>query len=740
METLDVVRIVLGTLIIVVAFALAARRILFLQGMIRAGQPAVGRTGHVGRRAEIEGTQVLGQRKLLQWVIPGTAHVFAFWGFLVLGITVVEALGEVYIENFWFPVIGTWPIVLFLEDLFVVLVFIGIVIFAIIRLTSSPGREGRSSRFFGSHTGAAWIVLLMIFNVLWTLELYRGAKLALYGQLPGAFLSNAVAGLMEPLGVSTLEVLEFLGVILHISVILGFLLIVLYSKHLHIALAPINIAFSRLPNGLGPLLPMYSGGKPIDFEDPADDATFGVGRTEDFTWKDTLDFATCTECGRCQSQCPAWATGKPLSPKLMIMDLREASFAKAPYVMAAQKAHEGANPPVGEVDEDVLGAMPAAVKQAVERPLVGSREGLAHRETDGYDASGHKEQTGPVIDEDALWSCTTCGACVYQCPVDIEHIDHFIDMRRYQVMIDTSFPAELNGMFKNVETKGNPWGMNASQRNAWIEEVDFEVRVFGMDGEDTIPDDVEYLFWVGCAGAFEDRAKRTTKAVAELLTLAGVSFMVLGEGETCNGDPARRAGNEFLFQMQAMQNVEVLNEIKARKIVVTCPHCLNTLGREYPQVGGNYEVVHYSSLLATLVKEGRLTPVTSPQEGMTEKVTYHDPCYLGRHNNVYVPPRELIESVPGVQLVEMERHGPTSFCCGAGGARMWMEEKIGTRVNANRAEEAVATGAAKVAVACPFCSVMLNDAVTSFQQQGKAEGFEVVDLASLLLAASKAKS
>ena len=740
METLDVVRIVLGTAIIVVAAIFAARRILFLQGMIRSGQPAVGRTSHVGKRAELEGTQVLGQKKLLQWAIPGVAHVFAFWGFLVLGITVVEALGEVYIENFWFPIIGTWPIVLFLEDLFVILVFIGIVTFAIIRLIDNPAKDGRKSRFFGSHTGAAWIVLLMIFNVLWTLELYRGAKLALYGQLPGAFFSNWIASLMEPLGVSTLEVLEFFGVILHIAVILGFLLIVLYSKHLHIGLAPINVAFSRLPNGLGPLLPMYSGGKPIDFEDPADDATFGVGRIEDFTWKDTLDFATCTECGRCQSQCPAWATGKPLSPKLMIMNLREASFAKAPYVMAAQKANDGANPPIGEVDEAVLEKMPQSVKDAVERPLVGPRDDVAHKDTDGYDASGHRDQSGAVIDEDALWSCTTCGACVYQCPVDIEHIDHFIDMRRYQVMIDTSFPAELNGMFKNVETKGNPWGMNASQRNAWIEEVDFDVRVFGMDGEEQIPDDVEYLFWVGCAGAFEDRAKATTKAVAELLTIAGVNYMVLGEGETCNGDPARRAGNEFLFQMQAMQNVEVLNEIKAKKIVVTCPHCLNTLGREYPQVGGNYEVVHHSQLLATLVQEGRLTPVTPPESGVKEKVTYHDPCYLGRHNNVYVPPRDLIQRVPGVELVEMERHGPTSFCCGAGGARMWMEEKLGTKVNVNRADEAIATGASKVAVACPFCSVMLNDAVTARQQEGQAEGFGVVDLATLMLDSVKAKA
>jgi len=292
-------------------------------------------------------------------------------------------------------------------------------------------------------------------------------------------------------------------------------------------------------------------------------------------------------------------------------------------------------------------------------------------------------------------------------------------------------------MFKNVENKGNPWGMNAADRNAWIAEVDFDVRVFGADGEDVIPDDVDYLFWVGCAGAFEDRAKRTTKAVAELLHIAGVEFMVLGEGETCTGDPARRAGNEFLFQMQAMQNVEVLNEIKATKIVVTCPHCLNTLKREYPQLGGKYEVVHHTQLLNDLVKAGRLTPVSSPSAGAGgQTVTYHDPCYLGRHNDVYLPPRDLIEAT-GATKVEMGRTADKSFCCGAGGARMWMEEKIGTQVNKNRGDEAIATGASTIAVACPFCSVMLNDAVTSRQSEGVAEGVEVVDVATLLLAASK---
>ena len=572
----------------------------------------------------------------------------------------------------------------------------------------------------------------MIFNVVWTLFLYRGAQIntGVFPFKSGAFASEWTASLLAPLGESANEWLETIGIWLQIGVVLVFLLIVLHSKHLHIGAAPINVYTSRRPNALGPLLPIMYKGEPVNFEDPPDDATFGKGHIGDFTWKNYVDFMACTECGRCQSQCPAWNTGKPLSPKLLMMNLRDTMFTQAPYLLAANGEHPG----LGELHEQALAAVSAEVRAEVERPFIGPRAGSEHSADDGYTFDGHRT-TGadlPIIDEDVLWSCTMCGACVNQCPVDIEHIDHIADMRRNQVMIATEFPSELNGLFKNIESKGNPWGMNAGDRNNWISEVDFEVRVFGANGEESIPEDVDYLFWVGCAGAFEDRAKRTTKAVAELFNIAGVNFMVLGDGETCTGDPARRAGNEFLFQMQGMQNVEMLNEIKATKIVVTCPHCLNTLNREYPQLGGNYEVVHHTQLLNDLVKAGRLTPVKS----VSEKVTYHDPCYLGRHNNVYVPPRDLIEAT-GADKVEMERRGEKSFCCGAGGARMWMEEKLGTQVNKNRGDEAIATGASKIAVACPFCSVMLNDAVTSRQQEGIGEGIEVVDVATLLLAAAK---
>jgi Fe-S oxidoreductase len=477
-------------------------------------------------------------------------------------------------------------------------------------------------------------------------------------------------------------------------VIMAFLVIVVYSKHLHIALAAFNVAFKRRPDGLGPLLPMTSGEHLIDFEDPGDDDVFGRGKVEDFTWKGLLDFATCTECGRCQSQCPAWNTDKPLSPKLLVMGLRDHAFAKAPYVLAAEAAREG-------LPEDVLAE--------AARPLVGTAE-----------------EHG-VIDPDVLWSCTSCGACVQQCPVDIEHVDHIMDMRRYQVLVESEFPAELGGLFKNLEGKGNPWGMNAATRNAWIAEVDFPVRVV----EEAIPEDVEWLFWVGCAGAFDDRAKRTVKAVAELLHIAGVPFVVLGDGETCTGDPARRSGNEFLFQMLAQANVEVLNTIGAKKIVTTCPHCLNTLGREYPQLGGHYEVVHHTQLLNRLVRDGQLTPVSR----VDERVTYHDPCYLGRHNKVYEPPRDLLGALPGLQLAEVPRNRERSFCCGAGGARMWMEERIGTRVNEARTAELLATGAQAVATACPFCRVMISDGVTKAQQDGEAEGVAVSDVAQLLLRA-----
>ncbi len=657
------------------------------------------------------------------------------WGFFILASVYLEAYGLLFVHDFHIPFIGRWDALGFLQDFFAVAVLLGIATFAVIRIAREPKKHGRDSRFYGSHTGGAWLILFMIFNVIWTYALVRGAAVNTetlpYGN--GAFFSQLMGWILHPLGTTANAWIETIALLLHIGVMLVFLLIVLHSKHLHIGLAPINVTFKRLPNGLGPLLPVESKGVPVDFEDPAEDAVLGRGKIEDFTWKGYLDFTTCTECGRCQSQCPAWNTGKPLSPKLVIMNLRDHLFAKAPYILGDKETPgdesvgkelesaeggfiETKHDEEHHVPESGFERVPADSPQQATRPLVGTLE------------------QGGVIDPDVLWSCTTCGACVEQCPVDIEHIDHIVDMRRYQVMMESEFPSELGVLFKNLENKGNPWGQNSKDRTNWIDEVDFDVPVFGKDVDSF--EGYEYLFWVGCAGAYEDRAKKTTKAVAELLAIAGVKYLVLGEGETCNGDSARRSGNEFLFQQLAAQNVETLNDLFEgvervdRKVVVTCPHCFNTLGREYPQLGGNYTVLHHTQLLNRLIRDKKLVPV-SPVDGGAD-ITYHDPCYLGRHNKVYDAPRELI-GASGAKLTEMPRHADRGLCCGAGGARMWMEEHIGKRVNHERVEEALDTGASKIATGCPFCRVMMTDGVDDVAAANDIPKAEVLDVAQLLL-------
>jgi Fe-S oxidoreductase len=702
------VRLIIGLLITLVVLGIAARRARWLQTLISSGQPANDRLTDLGARLRAQVVEVFGQRKLLKWSVPGMAHFFTFWGFVILGSVYLEAYGTLFDHDFHIPLIGRWAVVGFAQDFIAVAVLLSLGAFAIIRIRQAPARRERASRFYGSHTGPAWLILFMIFNVVWTMFLFRGASAAV-GNFPydsGAFVSLGVGELLEPLGHTPNEVIESVGLLLHIGVMLSFLIIVLYSKHLHIFIAPINVSAKRLPDGLGPLLPMESHGKPIDFEDPGEDDVFGRGKIEDFTWKGMLDFATCTECGRCQSQCPAWNTGKPLSPKLVIMNLRDHLFEQAPYIIGGKDRPEDA---------------PSS--------LVGPTD------------------AGGVIDPDVLWSCTTCGACVDQCPVDIEHIDHIVDMRRYQVMIESEFPSELGTLFRNLENKGNPWGQNNSERMDWAKDLPFEVPVF--EGE--LEADVEYLYWIGCAGAFDDQAKKTVRATAELLHIAGVKYVVLGKEETCTGDPARRAGNEFLFQMMAQQTAEMLNAVfdgrepVRRKIVTTCPHCMNTLGREYPQLegmipsfggtNGHYEVLHHTQLLNRLVREKKLTPV-KPADNGSAPVTYHDPCYLGRHNKVYEPPRELVGAA-GATLTEMPRHADRSLCCGAGGARMWMEEHIGKRINLERVDEAISTGAGEIVTGCPFCRVMITDGVTQRQSEDQGVGVSVRDVSQMLLESVK---
>jgi Fe-S oxidoreductase len=698
-EVVVVARIVVGLVLTVVALGVAAGRVRWLGRLAFSGQPAPDRVAgvrrHPGQVGEYQTVQVVGQRKLLKWSVPGAAHAATFWGFIVLLLTIIEAYGALFDRDFAIPVIGHWAFIGFIEDLFAVGVLAGIITFTVIRVRNNPHREGRRSRFFGSHTRAAWLVLGMISLVIITLLVYRGAQVNT-GYFPyahGAFASQEVGHWLAPLGAGVNSVLEAVFILAQIGVIMAFAVVVVYSKHLHIALAPVNVMFSRKPNGLGPLEPMRSNGAVLDFEeaDPEVDV-FGLGKIEDFTWKGLLDMGTCTECGRCQSQCPAWATGKPLSPKMVILDLRDHAFAKADWLLADEAARDG---------------LPEAVRAEAARPLVGT-------------AAEHG-----VIDPDVLWSCTNCGACVEECPVDIEHIDHIDGMRRHQMLIESAFPVEAAGMLRNLENQGDPWGMGAAHRGDWISELDFEVPV----ADSRLGPEVEYLFWVGCAGALEDRAKRTTKAIATLLHQAGVNFAVLGPGETCTGDPARRMGNEFVFSMLAAQNIETLNEVAPKTIVASCPHCFNSIAREYPQLGGTYDVIHHTQLLARLLDQGKITP-TIPVE---EKMTYHDPCFLGRHNKVFTPPREILEAVPGVQAEEMHRCQNRGFCCGAGGARMWMEERIGTRINTNRIDEALALDPDTITTACPYCLVMLGDAVNARKADGHAKDtLQVIDVAQLL--------
>ena len=474
---------------------------------------------------------------------------------------------------------------------------------------------------------------------------------------------------------------------------------------------------------LGRMKPLTSDGKAItldDIDDLDEDSKLGVGRDRGLLLE---GHPRLHDLHRVRSL-PVAVPG---------LEHREAALAQAPHHRAARpRVREGAVPP-GRRGRG-QGRAARGQRHADQGGRAPARRG--DRRLEEGEWFYNPENGAAVIDPEVLWNCTSCGACVQQCPVDIEHVDHIMDMRRHQVLVESNFPAELNGLFKGLENKGNPWNMSPNARMDWAKGLDFEVKVVGETVESL--DEVDWLFWVGCAGAYEDRAKKTTRAVAELLDLAGVSFGVLGNGETCTGDPARRAGNEFVFQGLAQQNVEVFKEYQVKKVVSTCAHCFNTLKNEYRSSASSSRSCTTPKLLNRLVREGKLTPVKDGAGAHQRKITYHDPCYIGRHNGVYTPPRELLQILPGAEVVEMERNSERSFCCGAGGARMWMEENLGGRINVNRTVEAVGTGADQIAVGCPFCRVMLSDGLTAQQAKGEArEEVEVLDVAQMLLASVK---
>jgi Fe-S oxidoreductase len=612
---------------------------------VRAARP-LDRTDDLPRRVRNEATIVLGQRKLFQRLVPGVMHALIFWGFLVLLPTILMAGIGATGRHHALPWLGRQGWFMALVDVFILSVLAGIVIAVWIRKVARP------RRFDGSHLGEADFILGLIGLVVLTLVGWHASQIATgLNEWPAhdSFLSNWVSG-----AIPRPHAAERVFVWAHVCVILSFLVYLPYSKHLHIATAAVNVFFARTRRR-GRL-------EPLRFDVPEDEMRFGAGTIKDLTWKEMVDAFSCTECGRCQDVCPAYATGKLLSPKLLIMGVRDQVFAEGPNLLAG-----------GELTQIA----------------------------------------GNGVPEEMIWDCVTCGACVHECPVSIEHVDHIVDLRRDLVMMQSSFPQEAETMLRDVERVGNPWGKPQGDRASWAEGLGVRVVQEGEPAPDI-------LYWVGCAAAFDERARVAAESTVKLLQKAGVDFAILGERESCTGDPARRMGNEYVFQAYAEQNVATLNDAHVTKIVASCPHCLNSLGNEYPDFGGRYEVMHHTELLAQLLREGKLEPAKSEA-----KITYHDSCYLARHNDVLAEPRELVAAVG--EPVEMTNHGKRTFCCGAGGAHMWMEER-GSPINEERVRQAAETGAETLAVACPFCTVMLDDGVRASGKQ-----LRVVDVSTLLV-------
>lgn len=660
METKNIVFI----LVSIVAFGFLAFNLKRLISYLYVGQKD-DRFDHVGDRIKNVLKVAIGQSKILRDPVAGLVHVLIFWGFLLFLFAVIEAIIQGFYSPFTLEFLGPlFSLITFTQDIFGLLVMLAVIYALYRRYFMNIKRLDHGKESLIDATVVLVLILMVVVSMFGqnissiaanNFELHNWEVRPISAALSNIFYSD---GSNAPMWY---EIFWWM----HILVIFGFMNFLPYSKHLHVFTSIPNVYFEKLGSKKFEL-------KPIDLEDENAEQ-FGAADIEHLTWKQMLDGYTCTECGRCSDACPANFTGKLLSPREIIISTRKRTEEKAPLLISKSD------------NSDVL-----------EKTLIHN-----------------------YIKPEELWACTTCGACMQECPVTIEHVDTIVDMRRNLVLMESEFPKELNTVFKNLETNFTPWAFNAQDRANWAE--GFDVKTMAEDP------DCEYLFWVGCAGSFDSRYQKVSQAIVQLFNKAGVNFRILGTEEKCNGDTARRLGNEYLAQMMMQENIEKLNSYKVKKIVTGCPHCYNSIKVEYPQFGGNFEVYHHTEVLEQLVADGKLK---LKEDTKQKDVTYHDSCYLGRYNEIYNSPRNSLNSISGINLIEMERNKDRGFCCGAGGGRMFLEETEGTKINIERTKEALGTGAETVASACPFCMTMLSDGVKDFE---KNEEVAVKDIAEIIL-------
>ena len=676
---------VIYAILFIIAWSAFANRVGQLVTLVGMGQ-AAHFGNHWGRIRDFI-IFVVAEAKVLQRRLAGFAHLLVFYGFIIITIQSAMMWVQGFFPGLEIGFIEFNPIYVLLLDLFDAIVILAVLYFAFRRLVLRP-------RALTLSLDGLFILVLIFFSAAsdLTTNSFRYALVPLtmphsgYAQVaPWAFISNNIGGLLQGAGftVGDLQAGFNFGWWWHTLTILSFLVYIPYSKHLHLFTAPLTTYFrNKTPKGMLPKI-----------ENIEEQEHYGVSEIDQFSWRNLLDLTACTECGRCQEACPAYATGKPLNPKMVILDLKDYMLEQGPKLLKAREME--AVPPANQVNE-------ARMSDA------------AHRAHDMNVAD--VAMVGGVITDDVLWACTTCQACINACPVFIEPMSRIVDMRRYLVLEESRFPSEVNRTFNNMERNGNLWEFPNSQRGDWAKPLNIPTLAEAPDAE--------IVFFVGCFGSFDARNRKTVEAFARILQAAGIKFAILGKEEKCTGDPARRIGNEYLYQTLAQENVETLNSYKVSKVVTACPHCFNTIKNEYPQFGGHYEVLHHTQLIDQLIKEGRIQLSNS----IDEQVTYHDPCYLGRYNDEYDAPREILAAIPGIRLEEMPRNRQKSFCCGGGGGRIFMEENIGKRINNTRMQEAADTGASTLAAACPFCMSMFEDGRKAIGVQEQIRTQDVAEL------------